>query len=316
MSLEKQFLDFLALNAKDDAAVLSAKTVCASDSFVQDSHFRYEWFTLEDIVHKALSVNVSDMYIMGAIPDIALLSISLPYDMSSADIHKLARAIRLACDSYHIRLVGGDTIASSLLGLHFTLFGRKAMACERFCVSVPVDVAHMAIYSGLIESYSNNDSTYQKRRIRCMSWLLRKGICYGDILCISGNVGNSLKTLRWLLRGVACPYSKRHQQFYAKNVGSRIIPFVKDLLHASIDISDGLGNELERLSLLNHCGFYMTKKLHRDSLHSGEEYEALVAVNARNLIALLRRAKAKRTRFIPIARAIRGRYRWHGYKWH
>ena len=102
----------------------------------------------------------------------------------------------------------------------------------------------------------------------------------------------------------------------ARRVGSEILPFVSRIVHAGLDISDGLATELHRLSKLNHVGFLPIKTMRKESILGGEEYEALVAVRKKNLRALLCRARARRVRFVPVAVATRGAFRARGKTWH
>ena len=316
MSVESAFLRSLNVQIGDDAATLG-ELVCACDSFVEGSHFKRGWLSLESIAHKALSVNVSDIYAMGAIPCAALLCISIPPQTSPKQLHELASAVRNACALYNVALIGGDTIASPLLGLHFTLFGRRGDAREILCASMPRG-AERAHSLTIPQIPTQGDNTHAKRHTmpRSMSWILRKGVRRGDVLCVSGNLGSSLRTLRWLLRGVPCPFCRRHARFFARRVGSEILPFVSRIVHAGLDISDGLATELHRLSKLNHVGFLPIKTMRKESILSGEEYEALVAVRKKNLRALLCRARARRVRFVPVAVATRGAFRARGKAWH
>ena len=60
----------LLLGRGDDCAVLKAGTpLCvSSDLFLEDVHFRRSYFTPEEIGHKALAVNVSDIAACGGRP--------------------------------------------------------------------------------------------------------------------------------------------------------------------------------------------------------------------------------------------------------
>lgn len=319
MSVESAFLRSLRVQIGDDAATMG-ELVCACDSFVEGSHFKRGWLSLESIAYKALGVNVSDIYAMGAIPCAALLCIGIPPQTSPKQLQNLALAIRNACARYNVALIGGDTIASPLLGLHFTLFGCKGDVREVLCASVPPHTPRQSAHKHafVIPQIPHSDSTHTARHTmpRSMSWILRKGVRRGDVLCISGNLGSSLRTLRWLLRDVPCPLCRRHAHFYARHVGSAIVPFVSRIVHAGLDISDGLATELHRLSKLNHIGFLPIKTMRKESILSGEEYEALVAVRKKNLRALLCKARARRVRFVPVAVATRGAFRGCSKMWH
>lgn len=107
----------------DDGVELGG-LVYAMDSFVEGSHFRREWFSLESLAYKALAVNVSDIYAMNATPLYALLSLSIPPDFTPLKTRQLAHAVARACQAFNIKLIGGDTIRASLLGFTFTLLGK------------------------------------------------------------------------------------------------------------------------------------------------------------------------------------------------
>ena len=60
----------LLLGRGDDCAVLKAgRPLCvSSDLFLEDIHFRRSYFSPEDMGHKALAVNVSDLAACGSRP--------------------------------------------------------------------------------------------------------------------------------------------------------------------------------------------------------------------------------------------------------
>ena len=70
----------LLLGRGDDCAVLKAGTpLCvSSDLFLEDVHFRRSYFTPEEIGHKALAVNVSDIAACGGRPLAFTLALGLP----------------------------------------------------------------------------------------------------------------------------------------------------------------------------------------------------------------------------------------------
>ena len=73
----------LLLGRGDDCAVLKAGTpLCvSSDLFLEDVHFRRSYFTPEEIGHKALAVNVSDIAACGGRPLAFTLALGLPDDV-------------------------------------------------------------------------------------------------------------------------------------------------------------------------------------------------------------------------------------------
>ena len=60
----------LALGRGDDCAELLCppRMALSTDLFLEDIHFRRSYFTPEDMGHKALAVNISDLAAAGALP--------------------------------------------------------------------------------------------------------------------------------------------------------------------------------------------------------------------------------------------------------
>src|SRR5512132_2476740 len=73
---------WVRLGIGDDAAVVEAERnrleVLTTDTLVEGVHWDPRFCSAEDVGHKALSVNLSDLAAMGAAPRAALLSLALP----------------------------------------------------------------------------------------------------------------------------------------------------------------------------------------------------------------------------------------------
>ena len=118
----------LLLGRGDDCAVLRGdRPLCvSSDLFLEDVHFRRAYFTPEELGHKALAVNVSDIAGCGARPLAFTLCLGLPdwVDMAWLDaffggMAALAREQRMA-------LAGGDLSRSKDLHVSVTVWGEGA----------------------------------------------------------------------------------------------------------------------------------------------------------------------------------------------
>ena len=66
---------------------------------------------------------------------------------------------------------------------------------------------------------------------------------------------------------------------------------ISKYVNASLDISDGLFFELERLSKASKVGFEFFKKIHEDIGTSGEEYEMLFSFSKKDLKRIEKIAK-------------------------
>ncbi len=136
--------------------------------------------------------------------------------------------------------------------------------------------------------------------------LLRVGLKEGDLLAYTGELGRSLKGLKTLLRGGAI--GKKHR-FIAPKLRSKFIYEASCFLNCGLDISDGLGKELLRLSKLNNLGFSFLKPIKKEILCSGEEYEMLFSFNKKYKARLENLAKKHKVRLNIIAKAVKGRYK-------
>ncbi|WP_274585483.1 thiamine-phosphate kinase [Neisseria leonii] len=95
----------------DDAAVVRADAesdwCISSDMLVGGRHFFFDTAP-EDLAHKVLAVNLSDMAAMGAVPRWVLLSMALP-ELDEAWISRFSGRFFAMCREYGVALIGGDT---------------------------------------------------------------------------------------------------------------------------------------------------------------------------------------------------------------
>lgn len=106
----------VVLGVGDDAALVrpppGLELALATDAIVEGVHFP-AGFAAEDVGHRVLAVNLSDMAAMGAEPAWALLALTLPEGSAewvrafAAGLHELARR-------HGVALVGGDTTSGPL----------------------------------------------------------------------------------------------------------------------------------------------------------------------------------------------------------
>ena len=135
--------------------------------------------------------------------------------------------------------------------------------------------------------------------------LCRKSIRINDLIAYTGDIGDSIKNLRYLLSGAKI-HSK--SKFINIKLRNNFISKAERSLHAGMDISDGLLSDLDKLSLVNKIGFDFHVKIPKLIGCSGEEYEMLISFDRRNRKTLLRIAKQTRTKLTIIASAKRKKY--------
>ncbi|MBF2052204.1 MAG: thiamine-phosphate kinase [Candidatus Sericytochromatia bacterium] len=124
----------LTLGIDDDAALLQAveqTLVWSVDTLAEDTHFLRSMPPAE-IGWKALAVNLSDLAAMNARPVAALLSLSLPPDLSTGWIKSFFEGLEAACQTYQVDLAGGDTVRQrDLINLSISVLGQSARPFTR-----------------------------------------------------------------------------------------------------------------------------------------------------------------------------------------
>ncbi|MGO8950228.1 MAG: thiamine-phosphate kinase [Ktedonobacterales bacterium] len=116
------------LGPGDDAALLdtgaSDLLVATCDAQVEGTHFIRDLATFEEIGHKALAVNLSDVAAMGAEPRWALVSLSIPDGLQISDLDHVYSGMRGLAGRYSVALVGGNISHSpGPFGIDVTLLG-------------------------------------------------------------------------------------------------------------------------------------------------------------------------------------------------
>ena len=107
----------------DDCAVLrfnNKNYVLTTDTSLLGPHFTKD-YTPEEIGHKSLATNLSDIAAMGCIPLYALYAITLP-KMSESWIKRFFRGTKKLLQEYNVSIIGGDTTRGPL-SISITLIG-------------------------------------------------------------------------------------------------------------------------------------------------------------------------------------------------
>ena len=203
----------------DDGAVLvpphSRDLVAVTDTLVEGVHFP-PGSPPASIGHRAFAVNLSDIAAMGAEAAWALLALTLP-ESNEEWIDPFARAAGDLCRRHGVALVGGDTTRGPL-SMTVTIIG-----------IVPVGVA-----------------------------LERRGGRPGDAVFVTGSPGDAAAGLA-VEQGrlhVVDPMSAQilRDRFLFPTPRCEVGVALRGLASACIDISDGLGGDLEKLCQASGCG--------------------------------------------------------------
>jgi len=241
----------------DDCALLQPGPGCelavSMDMLVEGVHFLPDCDPFQ-LGQRTLLVNLSDLAAMGARPLCFTLAVSLPH----SDAQWLARfsaGLARVAAAHRCPLVGGDVTASAP-----TLAGRVGPLC--LCVQV-----HGEVPAGAA--------------------LRRSGARVGDVICVTGTLGDAAAGLRVLRDGawpeLATPWREALvQAFHVPQ--SRVLAglALRDLASAAIDLSDGLASDLGHILQASGVG----ARVDVDELPLSEALCAAVAPEQRPALAL------------------------------
>lgn len=260
----------------DDAAVLSfekeKQVLVTTDLLMEGVHFDLTYVPLKHLGYKSAIVNFSDIYAMNGTPKQITVSLAISKRFSVEDIDELYSGIKLACKSYDVDIVGGDT-TSSLTGL--------------------------AISITCVGEANANEIVY------------RKGAKETDLICVSGDLGAAYMGLQLLEREKSVLQGETVVQpdFAGKEyiLERQLKPEArKDIVEklkeigvkptSMIDVSDGLSSELMHICKQSEvgCRVYeehipidfqtavmaeeMNMNLTTCAMNGGEDYELLFTV--------------------------------------
>lgn len=178
---------------------------------------------------KALACNISDIAAMGGLPTYAVISLGIHAKISSDYVKSVYQGIRSVAKRFGVSVVGGDTVRSPVVTLNVALMGR----------------------------------------IRKKDLVLRNGARPGDLLCVTGKLGGSLKSGRHLTF-VPCVKESQYLVCHAKPT-------------AMMDLSDGLAADIARLTESSGAGVLLDAShipchpgvtVH-NALYGGEDFQLL-----------------------------------------
>lgn len=143
----------------DDAAILnfgSKDVLVTTDLLLEGIHFDLRYVPLKHLGYKSAIVNFSDIYAMNGTPKQITVSLGVSSRFTVEHMDELYSGIRLACETYGVDLVGGDTSASATgLVISITCIGTAeegdavgrdgAKPTDLICVSGDLGAAFMGL---------------------------------------------------------------------------------------------------------------------------------------------------------------------------
>jgi thiamine-monophosphate kinase len=136
--------------------------------------------------------------------------------------------------------------------------------------------------------------------------IFRDNLKKGEYLAFTGDLGNVQKDLKRLFKNKKI---KKTSKFITPKVRDKFMFKASRYITSSLDISDGLFKELERLSKLNRVGYKFLKSFDKNIGCSGEEYELLFSFKKEKIKYIQNIAKLTKTPITIFAISKRGKYR-------
>jgi len=252
----------------DDCAVLETPgdrvLLVTTDTLIEGIHFTDQTLSPEALGWKALAVNISDIAAMGGTPRTAFLSIGIKPETEVSFLESFMAGFNTLAEKTGIVLAGGDTVESPTSGVvTITLLGD----------CLPEHVVY------------------------------RSGARVGDDLWVTGPLGDAAAGL-FLLQNKQAPAPSGYESLVRAHQ-KPMPPFElgkalgeSGLVHAMIDISDGIAKDLGHIceqsgtgALLQATSIPMSDRLQRLAaevekspldwtLHGGEDYELLFTASS------------------------------------
>ena len=204
----------------DDCAVipLSPETggapasdlLVSTDMLVEGTHFLMEDISPRQLGWKSAAVNISDIAAMGGKPIATFLSLALPKTLPEQWMQEFMEGYNGISEKYGAALLGGDTTCSP----------------DRICINVTVL------------------GTCPRGKAK-----LRSAARPGDLVCVTGTLGDSAAGLRLILGGQKGAAPRLMDRHYTptprveEGLALSCLPGV----HAMMDISDGVGSDLRHI---------------------------------------------------------------------
>lgn len=230
----------VVLGIGDDAAALlpapGTVTLITSDMLLEGVHFDLNFCDPQSLGRKSLSVNLSDLAAMGAAPRTFLLGIALPSTIPLEFLDGFMAGILEQAERFGATLVGGDTCAS---------------------------------LSGLVISITALGEQRPEKVLK------RSGARPGDLICLTGTVGDAAAGLVELRRGTRDGFLVSRQLDPQPRVAAGVALADAGLASAMIDVSDGVLQDLGHICELSGVG----ARLDLGQLPLSEEYRAACAAD-------------------------------------
>ncbi len=253
------------LGIGDDCAAIPQRsgeeTLVSTDMLIEGTHFLIDDITPYQLGWKAAASNFSDIAAMGGSPVGTFLALALPKDLPVKWSEEFLAGLHEISSKYGFPLLGGDTTASP----------------EGVCICITV----------LGRAASGRS-------------LKRSGAVVGDLVCVTGTLGDSAAGLSAILKGERrsdeVEYLVSRHYLPEPRVAEGIALAESGGVHSMMDISDGIGSDLrhimkeskvgieidiDKIPVSNQLRLYCNRNnvdMYSFAAAGGEDYELLFSV--------------------------------------
>lgn len=204
----------------DDCAVIpqsSGKDLLVStDLLVEKVHFLMDKISAYDLGWKSAAVNISDIAAMGGRPSATFLSIAVPKGLTDEWMDDFMKGYAAVSDKFSVALLGGDTTGSP----------------DALCINVTI-IGECGRGSAVLRSHARP----------------------GDLICVTGHLGDSAA-------GLKCLLENREDCLNLIKAHCRPVPRVEEGLllsktagiGAMMDVSDGVASDIRHIMSESRVG--------------------------------------------------------------
>ena len=272
-----------ALNLNDDVFFDKRNNLAVSvDTYIEGTHF-INFKNPELVVKKILRSSISDLICKGVVPKYYFVSGSgNKNSFNKSNLSKISKSLNEEQQKYKVYLGGGDTIFSKKISFTITSIGY------------------------------------------CKNIIYRNKATQNDDLYVTGNLGDSYIGLLILKKKLklSIPQNKYFiNKYYKPEIHLKLVNELKKFASSSIDISDGLFNDLEKLINQLNISYKVKLKdipisknlslliknkslLKKNLISNGDDYQILFTAPKRKKLLIKNISKSSKIRITKIGKIL------------